>query len=268
MNTFDYQRPTNVADAVAALKSTSDGRALAGGQSLLPTMKLGLSAPELLVDLSRVDGLVGISRSGNSLRIGAMTSHAAVAASAEVQRAIPALALLAGGIGDPGIRQRGTIGGSLATNDPAACYPAALLALDGVVHTDRRKIAAGDFLVGLYETALEPDELITAVEFPIPSRAGYVKFLQPASRFALVGVFVARSDRGVRVAVTGAAACAFRAEALEKALGANWAAASCRKVAIATDGLNTDLHASASYRAHLISVLSARAVEQADSAAA
>jgi carbon-monoxide dehydrogenase medium subunit len=268
MNTFEYQRPTTVADAVAALRSATDGKALAGGQSLLPTMKLGLSAPELLVDLSRVDGLNGISVSGNIVRIGAMTSHAAVAASREVGRAIPALARLAGGIGDPGIRQRGTIGGSLATNDPAACYPAALLALDGVVHTDRRKIAAGDFLVGLYQTALEPDELITAVEFPIPSRAGYVKFLQPASRFALVGVFVASGAHGVRVAVTGAAACAFRVEALEKALTTHWSAASCKQLVIPADGLSTDLHASAGYRAHLISVLAARAVEQADSNAA
>ncbi|MEK9776104.1 MAG: FAD binding domain-containing protein, partial [Quisquiliibacterium sp.] len=178
--------------------------------------------------------------------------------------AIPALAHLAGGIGDPAIRERGTIGGSLATNDPAACYPAALLALNAVVHTDRRAIAADEFLLGLYQTALENGELITAVEFPIPAKAGYQKFLQPASRFALVGVFLAKHADGVRVAATGAAACAFRVTPLEKALAADWSAASSRAVTIAPDGLNGDLHGSASYRAHLIPILAARAVEQAD----
>ena len=267
MNAFELQRPTTVAQAVAALSAAEDGRAIAGGQSLLPAMKLGLAAPSALVDLSRVEGLSGITVSAGTLRIGGMTTHATVAASAEVKAALPALAHLAGGIGDPGIRERGTIGGSLANNDPAACYPAAILALQATVHTDRRQIAAQDFLLGLYETALEPGELITAVEFPIPDRAAYIKFLQPASRFALVGVFVARDAGGVRVAATGAAAVAFRVEALENALNANWSAKACQGVQIDASTLSSDLHATAGYRAHLISILAGRAVEQADSLA-
>ncbi len=226
-------------------------------------MKLGLAAPSDLVDLSAIAELRGIAVGSGSVRIGALATHAEVAASAEVRAAIPALARLADGIGDPAIRERGTLGGSLANNDPAACYPAALLALDATVHTDRRRIASADFLTGLYETALAPGELITAVEFPIPERAAYQKFMQPASRYALVGVFVARGKAGARVAVTGAAACAFRSAGLEAALAAQWSAASCDRVEIPEEGLGTDMHASAAYRAHLIKVLARRAVEQA-----
>jgi carbon-monoxide dehydrogenase medium subunit len=264
MNEFGFHRPATLEDALATLAASEDARALAGGQSLLPAMKLGLAAPSDLVDLSAIAQMKGIAVGKDGLRIGALATHAEVAASADVRGAIPALARLADGIGDPAIRERGTLGGSLANNDPAACYPAALLALGATVHTDRRSIAADDFLTGLYETALEPGELIVSVGFPVPEKASYQKFMQPASRYALVGVFVARSGAGVRVAVTGAAACAFRSSGLEAALSANWSAASCDGVEIPDDELNTDMHASAAYRAHLIRVLARRAVEQAD----
>lgn len=263
MNEFDFHRPASVADAARLVASTADGKLLAGGQSLLASMKLGLAAPSDLIDLSRVADLKGIRVEGDSVRIGAMTTHAAVAASPEVQRAIPALAKLAAGIGDRAVRAMGTIGGSIANSDPAACYPAAVLGLGASIHTDRRTIAADDFLEGLYETALEPNELLVAVSFPVPRKAAYQKFRQPASRFALVGVFVSQQASGVRVAVTGAGPCAFRVAALEKALAANWSAAACNTVTIDADGLNSDLHASAEYRAHLIPVLAGRAVAEA-----
>ncbi|MBL8331533.1 MAG: FAD binding domain-containing protein, partial [Rubrivivax sp.] len=197
---------------------------------------------------------------GGVVRIGAMATHAAVAASPEVQRAIPALAELAGHIGDQQVRNRGTLGGSLANNDPAACYPAAVLGLGATVHTNTRTIAADDFFKGLYETALADGELITAVSFPVPEKAGWQKFKQPASRFSLVGVFVSKGPQGVRVAVTGAGACAFRAKELEARLTANWSAAALNGAAVSADGLNSDLHGSAEYRAALIPVLAARAV--------
>ena len=263
MNNFDFHRPASVADAARLVAGAPDGKLLGGGQSLLASMKLGLAAPSDLVDLSQVKDLKGIQVAGDTVRIGAMTSHATVAASAEVQRAIPALAALAAGIGDRAVRTMGTIGGSLANNDPAACYPAAVLGLGATIHTDKRDIAADDFFKGLYETALEPNEIITAVSFPVPRKASYVKFRQPASRFALVGVFVSQGAAGVRVAVTGAGPCAFRVAALEKALAANWSAAACSGVSVPAEGLNTDLHASAEYRAHLIPVLAGRAVTQA-----
>lgn len=263
MNEFDFHRPASVADVARLVAGATDGKLLAGGQSLLASMKLGLAAPSDLIDLSRVADLEGIRIEGDSVRIGAMTTHAAVAASAEVQRAIPALAKLAAGIGDRAVRAMGTIGGSVANSDPAACYPAAVLGLGATVHTDRRAIAADDFFKGLYETALEPDELLVAVSFPVPRKAAYQKFRQPASRFALVGVFVSQQASGVRVAVTGAGPCAFRVAALEKALAANWSAAACNAVTIDADGLNSDLHASAEYRAHLIPVLAGRAVAEA-----
>jgi len=260
MNEFDYHRPASVAQAREAIARGDEQRYLAGGQSLLPAMKFGLSAPSGLVDLGKVADLRGISRTAQSLRIGAMTSHATVAASADVKAVIPALARVADGIGDPAVRSRGTLGGSLGLNDPAACYPAAVLGLGATVHTDRRTIAADAFFKGLYETALEPGELITAVEFPIPQQAAWMKFKQPASRFSLVGVFVSRGPAGVRVAVTGAGACAFRVPALEAALNGHWSAAACDGVTVSANGLNTDLHASAAYRAHLIRVLCKRAV--------
>ncbi len=263
MNPFAFHRPASVASAVQLRAARPEASYLAGGQSMLPAMKLGLAAPSDLIDLALLPGANGITLESGSLRIGAMTAHAVVAASAEVQKRLPALAALADGIGDPAVRTRGTLGGSLANNDPAACYPAAVLGLGATVHTDRRQIAADDFFLGLYETALQPGELITAVSFPQPQRAAYAKFKQPASRFALVGVFVSQGPQGTRVAVTGAGPCAFRASALEAALSKSFTAQALDGVRVPADGLNSDLHGSAAYRAHLITVLAKRAVAQA-----
>jgi carbon-monoxide dehydrogenase medium subunit len=263
MTPFAFHRPASVASAVQLRTAQPDGSFLAGGQSLLPAMKLGLAAPTDLIDLSLLGGATGIALDGASLRIGAMTPHAVVGASAEVQKHLPALACLASGIGDPAVRSRGTLGGSLANNDPAACYPAAVLGLGATVHTDRRQIAADDFFKGLYETALQPGELITAVSFPLPRRAAYMKFKQPASRFALVGVFVSEGPQGVRVAVTGAGPCVFRAGEMEAALGKSFTAQAIEGMRVAADELNSDLHGSAAYRAHLVGVLARRAVAQA-----
>jgi carbon-monoxide dehydrogenase medium subunit len=263
METMHYHRPTSVADAVKLAEQHGDDRILAGGQSTLPSMRLGLLSPTGWIDLAGITELQGIRGDGNNVVIGAMTTHAAVAASKDVQSRIPALAQLAGGIGDRQVRNRGTIGGSLANSDPAACYPAAVLGLGATIQTDRRKIAADDYFKGLYETALAAGELITAVHFPVPAKAAYVKFKQPASRFALVGVFVAKTAGGVRVAVTGAGPCVFRVKALEDKLAAKFAPESCDGVSVPASGLNTDLHASAEYRAHLITVLAKRAVAAA-----
>ncbi|MBX3642189.1 MAG: xanthine dehydrogenase family protein subunit M [Rubrivivax sp.] len=263
MTPFAFHRPTSQAAALQLHQAGDDARYLAGGQSLLPAMKLGLAAPSDLIALAQLPGGNAIAVDGDRLRIGAMTPHAVVAASADVRQRIPALAALADGIGDPAVRTRGTLGGSLAQNDPAACYPAAVLGLGATVHTDRRQIAGDDFFKGLYETALEPGELITAVSFPVPQRAAYVKFKQPASRFALVGVFVSQGPQGTRVAVTGAGACAFRVAAFEAALAKDWSAQALAGLAVPADELNTDLHASAGYRAHLIGVLAGRAVNAA-----
>lgn len=259
MQAFAYTRPATVADAASAAASDVT-RLIAGGQSLLPTMKLGLLAPERLVDLGGLAELKGITVAGGVVKIGAMTTHAEVAASKEVAAAIPALAELAGNIGDRQVRNRGTIGGSLANNDPAACYPAAVLGLGATVHTHTRSIAADDFFKGLYETALKEGEVITAVSFPVPEKAGWQKFKQPASRFSIVGVFVSKGAQGVRVAVTGAGACVFRAKDLEAKLSGNWSAAALQGAAVSADGLSSDLHGSAEYRAALIPVLAARAV--------
>jgi carbon-monoxide dehydrogenase medium subunit len=259
---FEIVRPSSVAAAVAALAS-SGGRALAGGQSLVGAMKLRLARPGTLVDLSGVPGLAGIRRDGDAIGIGAMTRHADIAASAEVKAAIPALAALAGGIGDRQVRNMGTLGGSLANNDPAACWPAAVLGLDATVVTSTRRIAAADYFRGMYETALAADELIVAIGFPVPRKAAYAKFANPASRFALVGVFVAQTAGGVRVAVTGAASSVFRVSSLEDALSARWSADAASGVKIDQAGLNGYLHASPEYRAHLISVLAGRAVAAA-----
>ena len=263
MHAFDYSKPAALADATR--RAAADGaKLLAGGQSLLAAMKLGLAAPDALVDLAGIAELQGISLANGVLRIGAISTHAAVAASAEVQRAIPALADLAGKIGDRQVRNRGTLGGSLANNDPAACYPAAALGLRATIHTNTRNIAADDFFTGLYETALNQGEVITAVSFPVPEKAGWQKFKQPASRFSIVGVFVSKvlssQGGGVRVAVTGAGACVFRAKGLEAKLAANWTAAALAGATVSADGLNTDLHGSAEYRAALIPVLAGRAV--------
>lgn len=255
---FDYERPRSLDATVAALREGA--RPLAGGQSLLASMKLGLSAPERLLDLAGLEGLRRIEVGPHGLTVGAMATHTDVATHAGVQQAIPALADLASRIGDRQVRNRGTLGGSLANNDPAACYPAAVLGLGATVITTAREIAADDFFTGLYATALAEDELVTAVRFPRPAQAAWQKFRQPASRFALVGVFVARGPQGVRVAVTGAAACVFRATALEARLAADWHPRALEGATVDAEGLNSDLHASAAYRAAMIPVLAARAV--------
>lgn len=260
---FELHRPASVSEAVALL-ADPDSRPLAGGQSLVAAMKLRLAAPSRLVDLGGIEELRGIRREGDALIVGAGTRHNDIAQSDEVRQAIPALAWLAGKIGDLQVRNLGTLGGALANNDPAACYPAAILGLGAGIRTDRREIAADDFLKGMYETALSAGELITAVSFPIPERSAYIKFENPASRFALVGVFVSRDRQGqVRVAVTGCAGCAFRATQLEQALQADFTPQAAMAVRIPEDGLSADLHASAAYRAHLIPVLAARAVARA-----
>jgi carbon-monoxide dehydrogenase medium subunit len=259
MQAFNYSTPSTVADAARAANAP-DARIIAGGQSLLPSMKLGLASPAALVDLGGIAELRGIALKGNAIVIGAMTTHAAVAASAEVRKAIPALAALADSIGDRQVRNRGTLGGSLANNDPAADYPAAVLGLGATIQTDRRSIAADDFFKGLYETALKEGEIIVSVSFPLPEKAGWQKFKQPASRFSLVGVFASKGPQGVRVAVTGAGPCVFRAKALETGLAADWSAQVCEGVKIDASGLNSDLHGSAEYRAALVPVLAGRAV--------
>jgi carbon-monoxide dehydrogenase medium subunit len=262
MEHFAFHRPTALADAVVSLRDRPDARLIAGGQSLLGAMKLGLAAPSDLIDLSAIAGLRSIGIDGAHLRIGAMTPHAAVAASAVVRQRIPALARLADWIGDPAVRTRGTLGGSLANSDPAACYPAGVLGLGARIETDRRTIAADAFFTGLYETALARDEIIVAIHFPIPRRAAWQKFRQPASRFSLVGVFVCDGAGGPRVAVTGAGPCAFRVTAFERALAADWSPRALDGVALAADGFNSDLHATAAFRAHLVGVLARRAVAE------
>lgn len=261
--TFAFQQAASLADAARAAAGNAEAKIIAGGQSLLGAIKLGLAAPEALIDISGLADLKGLRIDGGKMHIGAMSTHATVAASRELQQTIPALADLAGRIGDRQVRNRGTLGGSLANNDPAACYPAAVLGLGATVHTDRRSIAADDFFKGLYETALQPGEIITSVSFPIPEKAAWQKFKQPASRFSIVGVFVAKTAAGVRVAVTGAGACVFRASDIEKALAASWSPAAAQAVTVSDEGLNSDLHGSALYRAALIPVLAARAVAAA-----
>jgi carbon-monoxide dehydrogenase medium subunit len=263
MHHTHYHRPTSVADVIKLLDQHGDDKIIAGGQSILPSMRLGLTSIEGFIALDGVAELKGIKIEGNGVRIGAMTTHAEVAASKDVQAKAPAIACLAAGIGDRAVRNRGTIGGSLANSDPAACYPAGVLGMGATIHTNARSIAADEFFKGLFETALKPGEIITAVTFPAVEKAAYIKFKQPASRFAIVGVFVAKTAGGARVAVTGAGAHAFRVKALEDRLNAKWAPESCNGVAIPADGLNGDLHGSAEYRAHLIPVLAGRAVAAA-----
>ena len=261
MYPFEYHLPLSQSEALDACQG--DSRYLAGGQSLVQAMKLRMSASERLVDLRQVPGLDSITCDHEGLRIGAMVRHAEVARSPLVQQHLPALAELAAGIGDPMVRSMGTLGGSLANADPAACYPAAVLGLGATVHTSSRSIAGEAFFTGLYATALEPGELLTAVTFPLPQRAAYVKFKQPASRFALVGVFVAQGKDGVRVAVTGAKDCVFRVSEIEAALAGQFAPAAAKACAVLAQGLLSDLHASAAYRAAMIPVLAARAVTAA-----
>jgi aerobic carbon-monoxide dehydrogenase medium subunit len=263
MYAFEYRRPNSLSSALADL-AKPDAKALAGGMTLLPTMKQRLAAPSAVIELKDVSELSGVSRSGDNLVIGAMTRHVEVASNATVKSAIGALATLAGHIGDAHVRNRGTIGGSLANNDPAADYPAAALALGATFVTSKRRIAADDYFKGVFETALEPGELITQVSFPIPQKAAYMKFANPASRYALVGVFVAKTAGGVRVAVTGAGENGvFRSRELEAALNANFSPAAVDGVTVPTNGINADIHADADYRAHLIKVMAKRAVEAA-----
>ena len=260
---FRYLRATSVADADALFAKTADAKYIAGGQTLIPTMKQRLAAPAALIDLSRIAELAFIRHGKGPLVIGAGTCHADVAASLHARTLTPALAMLAGVIGDPAVRHKGTLGGSLANNDPAADYPAAVLALNATVTTSRRTIDADSFFTGLFQTALSDGELITEVAFPIPLRAGYTKFPNPASRYALVGVFVAQFPDGVRVAVTGAAPCVFRVPKMEQALSKRFVPDSVARVQVAPDGLNSDLFASAEYRAHLVTVMTKRAVAAA-----
>ena len=262
MYAFTFERPTSLVDA-SRLAANGNAKVLAGGQTLLASMKLRLASPEQLIDLAAIPELTGIRRDGQQLVIAAMTRHADVAANAEVKSALPALAELASGIGDRQVRAMGTIGGSVANNDPAACYPAGVLALNATVQTTQRQIAADDFFQGLFGTALQDGELITAVRFPLAKRAAYVKFKQPASRFALIGVFVAQTDAGVRVAVTGGGNGVFRHTGLEQALAQNFTPEAAAAVKIDPSNLSSDLHASAAYRANLISVMTQRAVAKA-----
>lgn len=257
---FAYRRVSTPQEATAACQG--EARFLAGGQSLVQAMKLRLSAPETLVDLGAVAELAGVCDAGDALVIGAMTRHADVASSPLVRNAIPGLAELAGGIADPMVRQMGTLGGSLANADPAACYPSAVLALNATIQTDRRTLKGEGFFTDLYQTALEPGELILSVRFPKVREAAYVKLKQPASRFALVGVFVARMPHGnaMRVAVTGAKACVFRCAELEAALTADFSEAAAKSVRLSSERYAQDLHASAAYRAAMVSVMAARAV--------
>lgn len=261
MYDFRYARPKNVEDAIALLRTDEANQPLAGGQTLLPTIKQRLNAPGTLVDLSGITQLVGIEQAASTLVIGAMTTHAAVAANPSVQQLIPALAKLAGGIGDPQVRNLGTIGGSLANNDPAADYPSAVLALGATIKTTAREISADDYFQGFFTTALEPGELILSVQFPIPEQAGYGRFEQRASRYPMVGVFVTKTAAGVRVAVTGAGQeGVFRCTALEAALDQDFSAKSAENTMVPADGLMSDLHASADYRAALIPIMAARAL--------
>ena len=262
MYAFTFERPTSLADAVR-LTAGGNTRPLAGGQTLIASLKLRLANPDTLVDLGAVPELTAIRREGDSLVIGAMARHADVASNAEVKSAIPALADLAGGIGDRQVRAMGTIGGSLANNDPAACYPAGALALNAAIKTTQREITADDFFQGMFTTALQEGELITSVRFPMAKRAAYIKFKQPASRFALIGVCVAQTDSGVRVAVTGGGNGVFRHAGLEEALTKSFTPEAAAAVKIDASELSGDLHASAAYRANLVSVLTQRAVAKA-----
>ena len=263
MYEFNYHRPGTLEAAAAALAAAEDGRVLAGGQTLIPTLKQRLANPSDLVDLGAIAGLDGIHREGDTVVVGAMARHADVASSPELAGAIPALGALADGIGDPQVRNCGTIGGSIANADPAADYPAAVVGLGAEIRTDRRTIAGDDFFTGLFETALEDGEIVVSVRFHIPRRAAYAKFPNPASRYAIVGVMVVEAGDGVRVAVTGAGDRVFRVGAMEAALAGSFSADAIRDASVPSDELNEDIHASAEYRAHLVGVMARRAVAAA-----
>ena len=264
MYAVNYQRASSVADA-AQRAGSGDAKYLSGGMTLIPTMKARLASPDVLVDLAHIPALKGIQVSGDTVTIGAATTHAEVAADAQLRKVAPSVSRLAGLIGDPHVRHRGTIGGSIANNDPAADYPAALLALGATIVTDKREIAAEQFFKGLFETALEENEIVTAVRFTAPAKAGYEKFRNPASRYAIVGVFAAQTRDGVRVAVTGAGdSGVFRSSEIEAALAGNFAAAALEGIKVPADNLMGDIHASPEYRANLIAVMAKRAVAQAN----
>jgi len=264
MYDFAYHRPKSVADAVKLLKGNEEARPMSGGMTLIPTLKQRLARPTDVVDLGDVKELVGIKVEGGNVVIGGMTRHGDVATSADVKSNIPALADLAGHIGDPQVRNRGTMGGSVANNDPAADYPAAVVALNATVTTNTGKHAADSFFKGLFETALGDGEIITSISFPKPEKAAYMKFPNPASRYAMVGVFVAKTAAGVRVAVTGAGPCVFRVKAMEEALSKNFSSDAIKDIKVPATDLNSDIHGSAEYRAHLVGVMARRAVDKAN----
>lgn len=263
MYDFAYHKPTSIAEAVKLLKADPDAKPISGGHTLLPALKHRLNRPSALVDLSGIADLKGIRREGDTIVIGAMTRHVEVATNPTIAAAIPALSRMAGTIGDTQVRNRGTMGGSLANNDPAADYPAAVLALGGTLVTDSRQIAADDFFQGMFTTALEPGEILVAIRLPVPAKCGYAKMKNPASRYSMAGVFVAKGPAGVRVAVNGAGPGVFRVAAMEQALAANWSPEAVAGISIPADGLNSDIHASAEYRAHLVTVMAKRAVADA-----
>ena len=263
MYDFDYHKPSSVADAVKLLSADPDARAISGGQTLLPALKHRLNRPTYLVDLSGIAELKGVKREGDKVTVGALTRHIEVQNSPEVKSAIPALAHMAAVIGDIQVRNRGTIGGSVANNDPAADYPSAVLGLGATVITDKRRITADDFFQGMFTTALEPGELLTAIEFPVPGKSGYAKMRNPASRYVMAGVFVAKTSGGVRVVVNGAGPGVFRQTDMEQALSANWSPDAVAGIKQASEGLNSDIHGSAEYRAHLVTVMAKRAVADA-----
>ena len=259
-----YHKASSVDDAVGKIGGAEDGKFLAGGQTLIPTMKQRLAAPDVLVDLTGIGDLKGIAVDGKSVRIGAMTTHYEVSTDDALRAACPTFAMLAGWIGDPAVRYCGTIGGSIANNDPAADYPAALLALDATVHTNKRELTAGEFFVGMFETALEEDEIVTAVSFEAPEKAGYEKFRNPASRYAMTGVFVAKTGDSVRVGVTGAGNDgAYRWEEAESALGSNFSPDALDGLSVDPADMLEDIHGSAEYRANLVKVMAKRAVASA-----
>jgi carbon-monoxide dehydrogenase medium subunit len=260
---FNYKRAKSVADAVEMLKNSPDGKLLAGGQTLIAAMKMRLANPSDLIDISGIKELNYIRVANGAVAIGAATTHFEVANSAEVKKAIPALAHAASVIGDPAVRHKGTIGGSVANNDPAADYPAAVLALGATIKTNKRSIMADDFFTGMFSTALEEGEIVTELSFPIPEKSAYKKFANPASRYAMAGVFVAKFKDGTRVAATGAAPCVFRVPAMEAALAKNFSPDAVAKIAIDASGLNSDIHGSAEYRANLVTVMAKRAVAEA-----
>jgi carbon-monoxide dehydrogenase medium subunit len=263
MYDFEYHKPGSLADAVKLLSADPDAKPISGGQTLLPALKHRLNKPTSVIDLSGIAELKGIKREGDKLVIGALAKHVEVATSPEVKAAIPALAQMASTIGDTQVRNRGTIGGSVANNDPAADYPSAVLGLNATIVTDKRRIAADDFFQGMFTTALEPGELLVAIEFPIPEKAGYAKMRNPASRYVMAGAFVAKTGGGVRVAINGAGPGVFRQAEMEQALAVNWSPDAVVGVKQPADGLNSDIHGSAEYRAHLVTVMAKRAIAAA-----